>query len=138
MDTNGRPIIIFDTSVVNRLGKNSDFKAIRAGINITYYVRITAMVIAELAANEDVELRKHLFKVERMLRCPGDITFPHYKLLESLVRFFESHRSNFDWTKATVRCSKLEDKLARNFPDDELATAQKKQAYESREKWDET
>jgi hypothetical protein len=136
--TQARPIVIFDTSAVNRLAKASDFEVIRAGVNSAYHVRITETVIAELVANENVDLRKRLFAVERMLRCPGDITFPHYKLLESLVRFFENHRSTFDWTRATVRCSELEHELARNLPDDELAAAQKNKAYESAEKWNET
>jgi hypothetical protein len=105
---------------------------------VAYCVRIPESVIAELVANENGELRKRLLSIERMLRCPGDIAFPVNSVLENLVRYYETHRSDFDWTKMSIRSQKLEDAIARTFPEDKLATAQKKQAYEAADKWDDT
>ncbi len=101
-----RPIVSFDTSVVNRLAKDTDFDALRAKINANCHVRMTETVIAELVSTENAELRARLFDVERMLRCPGDITCPHHKILESSIRVFEEHRSNFQWQKMLIRAGR--------------------------------
>jgi hypothetical protein len=133
-----RPIIIFDTSAINRLGDRPDFEAVRCGISSVYYVRSIETVIAELVANENKLRRMHLFKIERALRSRGDTTYPHHEILESLVRSFEANRSNFRWQDVLIKHRGIEDHLARNVLDDELAAAQKIQAAEGEKKWVET
>lgn len=133
-----RSVVSFDTSVVNLLAKHPEFEVIRTRINAEYHVRMLETVIAELVSNQDSDLRRHLFKVERMLRCPGDITFPHSELLKSSIQHFEKHGSAFDWSKMSIRSSKMEDHLAQHFPDDELSAAQRKQFSEAEEEWKET
>jgi hypothetical protein len=133
-----RPIVSFDTSVVNRLAKHTNFVALRTKINDAYHVRMNRTVIAELVSTEAAELRAHLLNVERMLRCPGDITFPHDKILESSIRFFEEHRSNFEWKRVSIRSKKMEEFLADTFLDDGRSADQRKQFSDLNDQWIET
>jgi hypothetical protein len=133
------PIVSFDTSAFNRLAKSQDFDTLRLRINQRYHLRMTETAIVELLATEDRDLRARLFGIERTLRNPGDVTFPHHVLLATAVDYFEAHRSKFDWRKMSIRSSKLEAELAKApWLNDELSEQQRKQFIDAEIRWVQT
>jgi Tol biopolymer transport system component len=52
-----KPIIIFDTSGINNLADEKDFKALAAGLRTAYHTRLTGSNIEEIAATTKPEDR---------------------------------------------------------------------------------
>jgi hypothetical protein len=126
----GRPIIIFDTSALNRLANDPDVNTLFAGIKTAYFVRITGTMIGELVATESSEHRRRLLAFERRLRSEGEVILPFADIIAESIKSFKMDAMAFDWRKIHIPFKVAEQHLARNPISDEIAAAQKAQAIQ--------
>lgn len=108
-----KPIIVFDTSGLNRLAKDSDSKPLVAGLRVGYRVCLTAMSVDELLATKKIEDRRRFFDYCRQISPEGVICLaPAGLIIQKMVAVF-SHNPAFDWEKVTVCLKAYEDAIAR-------------------------
>lgn len=123
-----RPVLIFDTSVYNRMlqdGVRSDdiIAALRAG----YFMRIADLSIAEVCATRDASKRRAIMEwVNKSQAGSGDYLLPHLEILRLLIAAYERDPLRFDWRAVNVSSVACAQEIARgNFiKDDALAEAQ--------------
>jgi hypothetical protein len=128
MESQTRPIIIFDTSVVNKFEQSPEFTTLLAGLKAAYFVRVPETVIAEIVASKDSGLRLRLFNAARRLRSVGEAIRPFNHIVQDSIRLFEKDPSAFDWRRIPVSMPKIEELLDRITPDDKISAVQRKQA----------
>jgi hypothetical protein len=123
------PILIFDTSALNRFAKDSDSKPLFAGVLSAYAVRITGMTLDEFAATPELDVRRSLFHVCRRLLATGrSIAIePPAEILKLLIQQHSVNPNIFDWTNVTTRSIRLEEAIYDDIliEDDELAKEQR-------------
>jgi hypothetical protein len=66
-----KPIIVFDTSGLNRLAKDADSQPLVAGLRAGYRVCLTAMSVDELLATPKLEDRIKFFEYCRRISPDG-------------------------------------------------------------------
>lgn len=125
-----RPVVIFDTSALNKLANDPDVNSLFPGIKTAYFVRITGTMIGELVATESSERRRRLLAFERRLRSEGEIILPFAGIIAESIKSFKKDATTFDWRKIQIAFREAEQHLARNSFSDEIAAAQKAQAIQ--------
>jgi hypothetical protein len=124
-----RPVLIFDTSVVNKFAAFPDFPAVLNGMKEAYFIRIPESVLSELVATKNTELRQRLFSTERRLRSVGEVIHPFHKIIEFSIKAFEHDPHAFDWQRLHVSTPLFEHTLDRlKVHGDEISKAQRNQA----------
>lgn len=90
MNFNNRPILIPDTSAINRLADDPDSEALICGLKAGYFVRFPFTAVSEIIATTSGSRRKQLLRVcRRLLVVAGDCIEPHHEILRIMVARFE-------------------------------------------------
>jgi hypothetical protein len=120
MILDGRPILIFDTSAVNRLADDSESEALVAGLKSGYFVRFPFTVVSEIIATTSGERRKQLLRVARtLLLSAGDCIEPHHEMLRIMVeRFEKSLPLGIEYVNLRMHEAEREIFQVENFNDD--------------------
>lgn len=121
------PIVVFDTSAINRLSKEQNWKGLIAALHHAFYTRVLATSFEEVAATVRSEERRELLvSVSRALLPGGDCILPFNWLLELHIEEFEKNRAFYDWKNAPVCPPSLAHALLheRGFFSKELAAEQ--------------
>jgi hypothetical protein len=86
MAFDNRPILIPDTSAINRLADDPDSEALIAGLKSGYFIRFPFTAVAEIVANSSAGRRKQLLRVcRRLLASAADCIEPHHEILRITV-----------------------------------------------------
>ncbi|PYP82156.1 MAG: hypothetical protein DMG65_26985 [Candidatus Angelobacter sp. Gp1-AA117] len=110
----GKPIIVFDTSGLNRLAKDADSQPLVAGLRAGYRVCLTAMSVDELLATPKVEDRTKFFDYCRRISPDGIICLASAGLIiQKMVATFSRNPDAFDWMHVTICLKAYEDAIAR-------------------------
>jgi hypothetical protein len=113
----GKPIIVFDTSGLNRLAKDADSQPLVAGLRAGYRVCLTAMSIDELLATPEVEDRTKFFDYCRRISPDGIVCLASAGLIiQKMVATFSGNPDAFDWTQVTI-CLKAYEKAIARYED---------------------
>jgi hypothetical protein len=132
-----KPILIFDTSVVNRLASEPEFPAIAAGLRTAYWIRLTESNISELVATSDSDTRNALLGTCQRLLASGDCIDPFNLVVEKHTKEFDQNPAAYDWTRINVQNRDLETAIVdRTLFDDELAEQQRNSARETNESFE--
>jgi hypothetical protein len=123
----GRKIISFDTSGVNRLADDPDSDVLIAGLTVGYFIRLPFTVVSEIIATSSGERRKRLLTLCRKLLGAGDCIKPHHETLKIMVGLFE-RSAPLDAAHVNLRMIEAENEILRveNF-DDELAAQEREE-----------
>ncbi len=90
MALENRPILIPDTSVINRLADDADPEALIAGLTSGYFIRFPFTAVSEVIATTSGDRRRQLLRVcRRLLSAAGDCLEPHHEILRIMVTRFE-------------------------------------------------
>jgi len=137
-----KPIIVFDTSALNKLAKEADALPLAAGLRAGYRVCLTAMSVDELLASKSVQEKAEFFQQCRKISPDGIVCLmPTGMLLRQMVASYSQQPDRFDWRKINVRIKEYEDALSRFedfLLDEKLAEEQRgfaKQTSATFEKW---
>jgi hypothetical protein len=98
---NCNPILILDTSGINRLADDPDSQALIAGLRSGFHFRLTFLNVSEVIANEKRERRDQLLRICRRLMSQGDCIDPPHEIIRKMVTQFEQSLA-FDWTRVFV------------------------------------
>jgi hypothetical protein len=122
----GRKVVSFDTSAINRLTDDPDSDALMAGLTAGYFVRFPFTAVSEIIATSSGERREHLLSVCKPLLAVGDCIEPHHEILKIMVARFE-HSLPLDHVNVNLRMIEAENELVRavNF-DNQLAAEERK------------
>jgi len=123
-----KPILIFDTSSINRLADEPDSDALIAAFRSGFYTKFTFTNVLEIVATTCGERRGKLLGVCKQLLCSGECIDPQKEIIRKLVvRFGE--QEPFDWREVDIRFRSAENEIARrdNFSD-ELAEKEREDA----------
>lgn len=125
--------IIFDTSGINRLAKDSDSEPLIAALGCGYNVGLTAMSVDELLAPRNVEYRKRF--VHCCLQISQEVVclMQAGLLIQTMIANYSRNPDAFNWTLVNVRLKFYEDALIHGeeiFTDEELSAEQRKFAEE--------
>jgi len=131
----GRPVIIFDTTALNRFAEDrKGLDPLISGLKVGYRVRLTATNVDEVVATRDAAERDHLLDVCRdLLKSEStEIIRPFHELIgESILEF--DKRISFDWRCVPLRLPEYEREVAlQKLLDNELSTAQREHAAQAR------
>lgn len=123
-----RPIWTPDTSAINRLADDPHSDALIAGLRSGFHVRLTFTSVSEVISNADVDRRRKLHRVCRLLLSVGDCIDPQHEILEKMVARFELAPS-FDWREVSVEFPAARDEIVRreNFSDEEAKQEREQQ-----------
>jgi hypothetical protein len=123
-----RPVLIFDTSVYNRMlqdgGRSDD---IMAALRAAYFVRIAGLSVEEVCATPDAAPRRAIMEwVNKSQAGPGDYLLPQNEMLRLLISSYERDSTSFDWRTVNVSSVGCAREIARGdlINDDALAAAQ--------------
>jgi hypothetical protein len=83
-----RPIVIFDTSAINKLADDREPEVLTVGIRAAFFVRLTSTNVEEIIATRNATRRKDLLNCIRSLVTAGDCINPYHWIIEQLVRNF--------------------------------------------------
>jgi hypothetical protein len=76
------PILIFDTSGINRLTDDPDSPALIAGLRLGFHIRLSFTSVSEIIATTDGERRRVLLTICKKLQSSGDSLDPiHVKTM---------------------------------------------------------
>lgn len=122
---NQKPSVVFDTSGLNQLLKESDTLSLVRRLKAEYFIRLTGTNVAEIAATPNALRRDALLTLCRSLA--DDYLFPYHWITNALISRYEENPEIFDWWDVVVEWPELEQELIRmEIFDDLLAEAQKK------------
>jgi hypothetical protein len=125
------PVIILDTSVINRLAVDRKVgDPLMAVLNSGYAVRLTGTNVEEIIAARNGDERDRLLDVckELLKGKNAEIIRPFHELIEILISEFERIRS-FDWRRVSLGLPEYEREVAlRELIDDDLSEKQRKYA----------
>lgn len=136
-----RPVVVFDTSVHNRMhrdGPASDH--VFAALKVGYYARIAGLSIEELFATPDAAERVSLVACANRLQAgPSECLMPQNEILRLLITAYESNPSAFDWEKVDVTSPDCARELNRGDAarDNELAAQQRQHLMEAKKEYEE-
>ena len=127
-----KPILIFDSSVINQLAAEKDFPSLAAGLTTAYSTRLTGSNISELVATTKDAKRGQLLDTCQRLLASGDCIDPFDWIVEKHVMAFDQAPEQYDWKRVNVSNPELEQEvIRRTFFDDELARQEKGSATET-------
>jgi hypothetical protein len=128
-----KPIIVFDTSGINKLTAEPDLCALTAGLTTAYSTRITGSNISELAATTKAQQRGRLFDTCQKLLISGDCVDPFW-IVEKHVSAFEQNPTDYDWKKIDIGNRLFGEKIReRTMFDDNLANEEYQNATQTTE-----
>ncbi len=120
-----RPMLAFDTSAVNRLADDPEQSSLLAGVQASFWFRLTGDCIGEIVATNDTARRKLLLDLSKLLLTVGECLLPHAELLESVAKQHAT-TTGLKWDTVPVRCREFEDEIARQeIVDDNIAAEQR-------------
>jgi hypothetical protein len=122
-----RPVIILDTSVINRLAEDKNADPIISGLKSVYAVRLTATNLDEICATPNGNGRAHLLDVCKGLRTGEDtqVLQPFGEIVKALIAEFERNPA-YDWRAVRVSLPEYERMLAMgDLISDELSRTQR-------------
>ena len=99
-----RPILGFDTSVVNALHKDGvSAEPLLAALSAGYAIRLNGTTLDEIVAHSTVAEREGLRKLCRRMLAngEGDVLLPFHEITKRFSVAFESGHP-FDWTRVDV------------------------------------
>lgn len=131
-----RQILGLDTSVLNRLAKDTDQEPLIAGILSSYAIRIPGMSWEEAVAARKPEVRKKLNDICRRLLSVGMCIMPANWLADHHIKLFHANPQQYSWLKVNARATFIEDEIQRPESLDDAALVEK-QATELRRLQDE-
>src|SRR5437016_510393 len=108
-----RPVIIFDTSAVNKLAADQEFQVLFGGIKAAYFVRISETNVAEVVATTDPAERKRLLEKFRVLTTEGECILPYNLIIDQGVTHFHNNPASFNWDQWNVRSPVIEHEIVR-------------------------
>ena len=125
-----KPTVIFDTSGINCLMKNSNGQEIIERLSRSHYVRITETSISELSATPDADDRKKLIDVCEQLMEFGECLLPHQEIMHEMAECNWRYKSRFLWEEVEARSPDLENEIKRRkfLSQDDLAEESSKYA----------
>jgi hypothetical protein len=114
-----RSVIIFDTSALNRLIKDSPSEALFAALACGFDVWLTAMSVDEVIATPVAETRETLVAgLQRLLAC-GRCLWPPHEILTLLTSTHAKNPARFNWQLVDIRAGIYEQAIIkRNFSSD--------------------
>jgi hypothetical protein len=125
--TDRRPIVILDTSGLNRFADEDDSAALIDCVSAGFHLRLTFTSVCEVIATEDADRRRSLLEVCKRILRRGDCIDPQHEILRKMVRSFEANPS-FDWTNVYVRFHEAEFEILRGEGfDDELSRQEREE-----------
>jgi hypothetical protein len=128
-----KPILVFDTSVINQLAAEKDFPALAAGLTTAYSIRLTGSNVSEVVATTQSAKRQRLLDTCQRFLASGDCVDPFNWIVEKHIKAFDQNPKQYDWKKVNVGNRKIEDQIIRRtFFDDELARQEKDSATEAK------
>jgi len=125
-----KPVIIFDTSVINRLAEDKNSAPFISGLTAGYAVRLTAANLDEIIASPKGNDRDRLLDVCKRFQEGGDtqVLQPVGEIAKALIAAFERNQT-FDWRAVRVRLPEYEHFLAsRELISDQLSKDQREYA----------
>ena len=132
-----KPILIFDTSAINKLTAETDLPALAAGLTTAYSTRLTGSNISELVATTTSEKRGLLLDTCLRLLVCGDCIDPFNWIVEKHVQVFDRNPEPYEWTAVNVRNRVMEDEIVRRtLIDDEIARQERESATETKESFE--
>jgi hypothetical protein len=123
-----RPVVMFDTSVHNRLLKDGfESEAIYAALKTGYHVRLAGISIEELMAATKEQARSALIQsAGRLLHGQSDCLHAHNELLRLMIAAHDADPKRFCWQAVIVSapeyCKELSER--RYTADDAVAAGQ--------------
>lgn len=121
----GKPVLIFDTSAINRLADDDNREPLEAGIKAGFWFRLNGDTVGEVVATTNTARRKLLLNLCKRILSAGDCLLPHDELLKELIKQ-HAKSSSFNWKTVPVRCNEYEEEIARQeLVDDEIAKQQR-------------
>jgi hypothetical protein len=131
-----KPVLIFDTSGINNLADERDYKALAAGITTAYHTLLTGSNIEEIAATTSSEDRDKLLDTCQRLLSSGDCIDPFNWIVENHVKAFEEP-TEYAWRRVNVVNGDIRKEIiGRTFFDDEMARQSRESAQESRKSFE--
>jgi hypothetical protein len=133
----GKPILVFDTSVINQLSVEKDFPALAAGLTAAYSMLLTGSNVSELAATTKSGKREQLLDTCQRLLASGECIDPFNWIVEKHAKAFDQNPNQYDWKTVNVHNREIEQEIVRRtFLDDDLARQEKESAAESKESFE--
>jgi hypothetical protein len=113
----GKPILSFDTSVINQL-TDEPHGVLIAGIRAGYYTRVPFLAASEVISCSDPARRRLLIGVYNKLTRSGEVVTAHHDILRVCVQRFERGISISPAKSLPLRFPEAEDGLRRDTFDD--------------------
>ena len=105
--------LIFDTSGLNALADDPEYRAIAQSFGSGFRVRISETNISEIVATKDPARREQFLKLCQFLVHAGEGIKPYHSILEEMSRGHSSNPKDFDWRNIDIRFPELETEIAR-------------------------
>ena len=136
-----KPILVFETSVINQLTSEKDFAALAAGLTAAYSMRLTGSNIEELVATTKSGRREQLFDTCQRLLASGECIDrcidPFNWIIEKHTVAFDQAPGEYDWKRLNIRNVELEQQIIRrSFFDNEMARQEKNSARLTKESFE--
>lgn len=122
-----RPILVFDTSALNRLADDPESGSLVSQIGSRLHVRLGFTLLSEIAATPDEDRRHSLLGLcSRLMAAEGggDCLGPVDKIMQQHVRAFEG-RSPYNWCSVDVRLPEEMERYVRSGASLDDATFQR-------------
>jgi hypothetical protein len=103
-----KPVIIFDTSALNKLADDADSVGLMAHLASESTVRLTGTSVDEIGASPTPDRRRKLFSLCKRLLSAGCCILPHHLLCETLISAHFSAPKTFDHLHITASTICLE------------------------------
>lgn len=109
-----RPVLIFDTSVYNRMLREGARSAdILTALRVGYFLRIAGLSVEEVCATQDAKQRKAIMECLNKLQAgPSDYLLPHNDILRFLITAYESGPLRFDWKAVNISSPRAAQEMA--------------------------
>jgi hypothetical protein len=127
-----KPILIADTSALNRLTDDPDSAHLVSGCKAGFFIRLTADNLREIAAIQTGPRREQLLALLRQLLPAGEFALPYNWILEGHIRRFHENRNHYDWKAGLVRFPHAEmEVFYQEFLNDQVAREELQDAREN-------
>lgn len=107
-----KPIIMFDTSAINRLAEDPSWDGLVVGIHTSFHVKLSLIVLQEMLATSCAKQREKFLKVCQALLKDGDCIFAFEPLLKEHIQAFEL--GEYSWLRVCVCSEWCRNKILEN------------------------
>src|SRR5579863_1448996 len=108
-----RPVLIFDTSAINKLADDPHSSSLGAGIRSAFFTRFTETNISEIVATANESRRDHLLNSVQSLMSHAHCVHPYQWIIDQQAAMFDKSPLHFDWRKLNIRFLGCEDEIVR-------------------------